>query len=114
MTTRAGSPSGSPRSKRHAGVAPLLAVVLLMASAPSRVGAYGGDTHYYLRFAKALEACFTWDEAHLIASADYLVDKNRTTTAEKQPFKTPNDIFRGAAGLKRGITAARVKTQPTY
>ena len=92
MTTRAGSPSGSPRSKRRAGVAPLLVVVLFMASAPSRVGAYGGDTHYYLRFAKALEACFTWDEAHLIASADYLVDKNRTTTAEKQPFKTHNKI----------------------
>jgi hypothetical protein len=53
---------------------------------------YSGDTHYYLRFATALEACFDWDEAHLIASAEYLVDKNRTTTAEKQPFQTQNKI----------------------
>ncbi len=68
----------------------LHAATLLMV--PSLVQGYAGDTHYYLRFATALEACFNWDEAHLIASADYLVDKNRTTTAEKHPFKTHNKI----------------------
>ncbi len=65
--------------------------ILLSAWAP-RAWAYGGDTHYYLRFASALDTCFDWDEAHLIASADYLVDKNRTTTAEKHPLKKHNKI----------------------
>ena len=53
------------------------------------VACLDADEHEH---AEALEACFTWDEAHLIASADYLVDKNRTTTAEKQPLKTHNKI----------------------
>jgi hypothetical protein len=65
---------------------------------PAPVLGYGGDTHYYLRFASALEACFDWDEAHLIASADYLVDKNRSTTAEKQPFQKYNKIHWHAFG----------------
>ena len=68
------------------------AVLLLGALYTPPALSYGGDTHYYLRFLSALETCFTWDEAHLLASADYLVDKNRTTTAEKQPFKTHNKI----------------------
>ena len=59
---------------------------------PSLAHGYGGDTHYYLRYALALEACFDWDEAHLIASADYMVDKNRSTTAEKHPFQEHNKI----------------------
>lgn len=60
-------------------------------SLPS-VWGYAGDTHYYLRFASALEACFSWDEAHLIASADLMLDKNRTTVAEKHPFKKYNKL----------------------
>jgi hypothetical protein len=72
---------------RRAGL--LVSISLLM---PTLLVAYGGDTHYYLRFATGLETCFNWDEAHLIASADYLLDKNRTTTAEKQPVQTHNKI----------------------
>ena len=45
----------------------LLAIGLALAAAPALL-AYGGDTHYYLRFATALETCFDWDEAHLIAA----------------------------------------------
>jgi len=78
--------------KRFGIIACAAIVLLLGALHPSPALAYGGDTHYYLRFVSALETCFTWDEAHLLASADYLVDKNRTTTAEKQPFKTHNKI----------------------
>jgi hypothetical protein len=70
--------------------AALCAVLLFLAPAPA--WSYGGDTHYYLCYANALAACFDWDEAHLIASANYLIDKNRTTTAEKHPFKTHNKI----------------------
>ena len=55
-------------------------------------------------FATALEACFDWDEAHLIASADYLVDKNRTTTAEKHPFKKHNKINWHAFGHRNLYT----------
>ncbi len=71
-----------------------LTVALLFATggAASVSWGYGGDTHYYLRIATALETCFDWDESHLIASADYLVDKNRTTTSEKHPFKQYNKI----------------------
>ena len=65
---------------------------LLLFLLPTLPRGYGGDTHYYLCFASALGACFDWDEAHLIASANYLIDKNRTTTAEKHPFKTHNKI----------------------
>jgi hypothetical protein len=65
---------------------------LLLFFLPTLPRGYSGDTHYYLTFATALGACFDWDEAHLIASANYLVDKNRTTTAEKHPFKTHNKI----------------------
>ena len=63
----------------------LVVAVLLVVTSTQAFG-YGGDTHYYLHFGIALEACFDWDEAHLIASANYLVDKNRTTTSEKHPF----------------------------
>jgi hypothetical protein len=70
---------------------PIVLALSLMAWATGAWG-YAGDTHYYLRFATALETCFDWDEAHLIASADFLVDKNRTTTAEKHPAKKHNKI----------------------
>jgi endonuclease/exonuclease/phosphatase family metal-dependent hydrolase len=44
------------------------------------------DTHYHLTFAAALATCFDWEEAHLIASADYMVDRNKTTKAESNPL----------------------------
>jgi len=70
----------------------LLSILLVAASSPLAWG-YAGDTHYYLRFASALEACFNWDEAHLIASADLMLDKNRSTVAEKHPFKKYNKVY---------------------
>ena len=70
----------------------LLGVLLMVASSPCIWG-YAGDTHYYLRFGSALETCFSWDEAHLIASADLMLDKNRTTVAEKHPFKKYNKVY---------------------
>jgi hypothetical protein len=72
-------------------VLPAVGLAALLLGPPAAHG-YGGDTHYYLRFALALEACFDWDEAHVIASADYLIDKNRSTTAEKHPFQEHNKI----------------------
>ena len=70
----------------------IVVAYLLIVLSGREVQAYGGDTHYYLRFGTALNTCFDWDEAHLIASADYMLDKNRTTTAEKHPFKKHNKI----------------------
>jgi hypothetical protein len=40
-----------------------------------------------------LETCFNWDEAHVIASADLMLDKNRSTVAEKHPFKKHNKVY---------------------
>jgi len=71
----------------------VLLFVLSMAVSSPFVWSYAGDTHYYLRFASALETCFSWDEAHLIASADLMLDKNRTTVAEKHPFKKHNKVY---------------------
>jgi len=69
----------------------VVACAVLLVVPTSALG-YGGDTHYYLSFASGLAACFDWDEAHLIASANYLVDKNGSTTAEKHPMQTHNKI----------------------
>jgi len=65
---------------------------LLMTAGSHLAWGYAGDTHYYLRFGAALETCFSWDEAHLIASADLMLDKNRSTVAEKHPIKKYNKI----------------------
>jgi hypothetical protein len=71
---------------------PAAAFLTLILMVPSLAHGYSGDVHYYLTFATSLAACFDWDEAHLIASANYLVDKNRATTAEKHPLQTHNKI----------------------
>jgi hypothetical protein len=76
------------RTINRLGVAAIVVALLGVTQAAG----YGGDTHYYLRFASALETCYDWDEAHVIASADYLLDKNSTTTAEKHPVKKHNKI----------------------
>ncbi len=68
----------------------LLLTVLILFSFSAIAGAYAGDTHYYLRFSTALLAGFDWDEAHLIASADYMIDRNRSTHAEKNPLQKHN------------------------
>lgn len=75
-----------------------IAVAVLLAAASTRAFGYGGDTHYYLHFALGLEACYDWDEAHLIASADYLVDKNRVTSAEWHPFSKRSKVAWHAFG----------------
>ena len=67
-----------------------LLMVLILFSFSAVAGAYAGDTHYYLRFGTALMAGFDWDEAHLIASADYMIDRNRSTHAEKNPIQKHN------------------------
>ena len=69
-----------------------VACAVLLLVVPTSALGYGGDTHYYLSFSSSLAACFDWDEAHLIASANYLVDKNGSTTAEKHPLQTHNKI----------------------
>ena len=67
----------------------LLSTILVMAlSAES--GAFEKDTHYYLTFALALYSCFDWDEAHLIASGNAMVDENDTTVGEISLFRTHN------------------------
>lgn len=66
----------------------LTTVVVIALSAES--GAFETDTHYYLTFALVLYTCFDWDEAHLIASANVMVDKNKTTVAELGLFRKHN------------------------
>jgi hypothetical protein len=83
--------SDNPAESMMMSIKPIVLALSITAWATGAWG-YAGDTHYYLRFATALETCFDWDEAHLIASADFLVDKNRTTTAEKHPAKKHNKI----------------------
>jgi hypothetical protein len=71
-----------PRQAFRTGI---LAVLILMAAAQSRP--FVRDTHYYLGFAAALATCFDWDEAHLIASANLMVDGNTSTRAEWNPLQ---------------------------
>ena len=52
--------------------------------------AFERDTHYYATFALALTSCFDWQEAHLIASADVMVDGSRGTVAELDPASRHN------------------------
>ncbi len=52
--------------------------------------AFERDTHYYATFALALTSCFEWHEAHLIASADVMVDGSRGTVAELDPTRRHN------------------------
>ncbi len=69
-----------------------LLTVLILISFSTMAGAYAGDTHYYIRFATALLVGFDWDDAHLIASADYMIDRNKSTHAEKNPAKKHNKV----------------------
>ena len=60
-------------------------IVVIALSAES--SAFERDSHYDLTFGFALGTCFDWDEAHLIASANAMLDENRTTVAEMSPFR---------------------------
>ncbi|MFQ5993203.1 MAG: FxLYD domain-containing protein, partial [Nitrospiraceae bacterium] len=66
----------------------LITVALIALRAES--GAFELDSHYDLTFALALGTCFDWDEAHLIASGNVMLDQNRTTVAEMSVFRTRN------------------------
>jgi hypothetical protein len=59
---------------------------------PAVSSAYTRETHYYLRFALSLATCFDWDEAHLIASGDWMMDGNLSTHAEPTPFQKRNKV----------------------
>jgi hypothetical protein len=68
-------------------------VVLITLATITMVGnldAFERDTHYYLTFALSMSTCFDWDEAHIIASADWMTDNNRTTAAEMTPLRKRN------------------------
>ena len=55
----------------------ILIIAALLIAFSAEVGAFEKDTHYVLTFGLSLGTCFDWDEAHLIASADYMLDANR-------------------------------------
>lgn len=57
-------------------------VACLLATCSGDGRAFLRDTHYYLTFGLALSTCFAWDEAHLIASANLMIDQNESTVAE--------------------------------
>jgi hypothetical protein len=59
---------------------------------PGISAGYALDSHYQLRFGLSLSTCFDWDEAHLIASADWNLDANGATHAEMHPFQKRNKI----------------------
>jgi len=63
----------------------LLTVLILVTAGQSRP--FVRDTHYYLGFAAALATCFDWDEAHLISSANLMLDGNMSTRAEWNPLQ---------------------------
>lgn len=62
-------------------------ILLVFLAFATQSGGFVRDTHYTLTFAMALTTCFDWDEAHLIASADAMIDRNRTTKAESNPLR---------------------------
>ena len=72
----------------------LVLACLLIGSicAPPAAQAYTRETHYYLRFGLALAACFDFDESHLIASGDWMMDGNLSTHAEPTPFQKKNKV----------------------
>jgi hypothetical protein len=70
----------------------ILITVALVLAMPSLAPAFERDSHYNLRFALSLAACFDWEESHLIASGDWGMDENRATYAEMNPIQRKNKI----------------------
>lgn len=68
----------------------ILLITVALVALRAESSAFEIDSHYYLTFALALGTCFDWDEAHLIASGDVMVDQNRTTVAETNPLRRRN------------------------
>ncbi len=71
----------------HFIVAVVAAVVI---GSTSIASSFERDTHYYTTYALALTTCFDWEEAHLIASADVMIDGSRGTVAELNPTHRHN------------------------
>jgi endonuclease/exonuclease/phosphatase family metal-dependent hydrolase len=65
---------------------PILVFLILVVAFPVELNAWVYDTHYYFTFGAALSTCFDWDEAHLIASAAVMIDRNKETKAESDPI----------------------------
>ena len=80
----------------------LFGLVLGLLTAPPPARAYTRETHYYLRFALALATCFDYDESHLIASGDWMMDGNLSTHAEPTPFQKKNKVGFHAFGHSDG------------
>ena len=77
---------------RRAQLRPLR-ILLIMAAIvgiSTESHAFEIDTHYYLTFGVVLATCFDWDEAHLIASGNLMLDTNQTTVGEMSPFRNRN------------------------
>jgi hypothetical protein len=70
----------------------LVCLLLGVVAMPTPARAYTRETHYYLRFGLALATCFDYDEAHLIASGDWMMDGNLSTHAEPTPFQKRNKV----------------------
>ena len=70
----------------------VLATTACLALGSAKAQAYHMDTHYFLRFYLSLATCFTWEESHLIASADWGLDTNSDISAEMTPTKKSNKV----------------------
>jgi len=78
--------------------------------------AYFRDTHFDLTYALARTTCFSPEEAHWIASADWMVDQNGPTTAEASPFARDGKRLWHAFGHSKARFSelwARVPAAPT-
>ena len=80
------------QERRTSALVLLLITAMLLPAAPRSAQAFTRETHYYLRFALSLATCFDFDEAHLIASGDWMLDGNLSTHAEPTPFLQKNKI----------------------
>ena len=74
----------------------LVFIIILLVSRGG--GAWHEDTHYYLTFGLAVATCYSWDEAHIIASSNVGVDLNASTVAEISLTKKWNKVHWHAFG----------------
>lgn len=68
----------------------VIGIVAVVVGSAVTTSAFERDTHYYATYALALTTCFDWEEAHLIASADVMIDGSRGTVAELIPTNRRN------------------------
>ena len=53
----------------------------------------------------SLSTCFNWEEAHLIANANFMVDRNKTTKAESGSVARQNKVACPIEGDAKGRMA---------